>query len=314
MKKFLNLLFLFVLAATLFTACNNDDIDETELMPVFDCPGLELNIGDICTYTITDPNGDTIIVTSIVNADCECPPSTTVDCPNLNGNIGDPCAAGGLVGTINANCECEGNSGSFDCPNLQLNFGDACTNAAGQIGTVNMSCECEPNPMVDCPNLGLNIGDDCSVINQLGVVNANCECEESNGYDCMDLMQNYGDPCTYIVQGGGLSFTVASFINEDCLCNPNPGDPCISPAGALGTLDANGDCIPNGFFDCPNVNANFGDACFFGMNQMGTINGNCECQEDAIFDCPDLWLNEGDPCQNPIGGIPGIVSANCECI
>ena len=47
----------------LFTSCEKENVDETELMPLFDCEDLELNVGDTCT-TAAIPMG-------IVNADCE---------------------------------------------------------------------------------------------------------------------------------------------------------------------------------------------------------------------------------------------------
>ncbi|MFT4666898.1 MAG: hypothetical protein ACI8YQ_003044 [Polaribacter sp.] len=70
MKKILKFLPLLLLATILFTSCNNDDADDTALNPLLDCPALELNIGDECIYTFTNPNGQTTTGVSIVNADC----------------------------------------------------------------------------------------------------------------------------------------------------------------------------------------------------------------------------------------------------
>jgi len=82
----------------------------------FDCPDLELNIGDACELTFPD-RPDVII--GNVKEECECSVSEDereddreVDCPDLGSNIGEPCrfvdASGATVeGTTTADCECE---------------------------------------------------------------------------------------------------------------------------------------------------------------------------------------------------------------
>lgn len=132
---------LIILAIAAFTiiSCNN----ENEVF--FDCPELELNIGDNCTYMI---EGRPDLIEGIVNSDCNCESesnSSSYDCPDLEANIGDDCRdADGNFGRLDENCECQtGDSSEYDCPDLEANIGDDCRDVDGNLGTINNDCECE---------------------------------------------------------------------------------------------------------------------------------------------------------------------------
>jgi len=159
-KRFQLLPFLFTLSLFLFISCAPD---ETALIPVFDCPDLELNFGNECE------SNDSLLW--IVDGNCECQFVVTSDCAYIYAgyNIGDFCCNPNFAcGIINMYCECE-----VDCMDVGYNIGDLC-HIDGNEGYYNSDCECVT---YDCPELQLNIGDDCISINQEATVNADCECE-----------------------------------------------------------------------------------------------------------------------------------------
>lgn len=134
----IKILFFLAFSAIVFISCNNgDDL-------VFDCPDLELNIGDECTYMV---EGRPDIFEGKVNEDCNCESETqtgTYDCPDLEANIGDECIdEDGNVGRLDENCKCQsGGTSAYDCPDLEANIGDDCRDANGNLGTINNDCEC----------------------------------------------------------------------------------------------------------------------------------------------------------------------------
>ncbi|MEO0876456.1 MAG: hypothetical protein AAFY48_17790, partial [Bacteroidota bacterium] len=77
--------FFLLLGGATLVGCDTENIDDTTLMPVFDCPDLEANYGDDCVTA----SG----LVGFVNQACECE-STVVeyDCPDLEANIGDDCS------------------------------------------------------------------------------------------------------------------------------------------------------------------------------------------------------------------------------
>jgi len=79
-----------------------DGTCECDELPIYDCPSLNLNIGEFC-FTTSGNVGE-------VDANCNCE-ELAVDCPNWGLNIGDTCETDGpsgtVAGTINANCDCE---------------------------------------------------------------------------------------------------------------------------------------------------------------------------------------------------------------
>src|SRR5690606_8784430 len=93
------------------------------LIPVFDCPDLELNLGDACDDQNPDTENDVIVV------DCVC--------------MGTPIVV------------------EFDCPQIEANYGDACQLADGSAGVINTNCECVPAP--DCENYTYYLADHAAV-------------------------------------------------------------------------------------------------------------------------------------------------------
>lgn len=253
---------LIVFALTLFYSCEGDNLDETVVTPVFDCPDIDANIGDDCVYTIEE-NGQLISIVSTIDENCECQEIDTpsFDCPSLQANIGDDCLLNGgpSVGVVDASCDCAPVQGGYDCPDLSLNIGDMCTyyhdTGNGSVlvtSTVNENCECQEIEF-DCPNLGLNIGDDCGLINEFGVVDENCECVEESAYDCVDLQANIGDECTYTVIIEMQTLVFSSIINDNCECQEIE-------------------------FDCPDLYANIGFDCILPGGGVGEVTADCECQ------------------------------------
>lgn len=220
-RRFLiNTIFIVFVLAT-FIACEGDNIDDTEVTPVYDCPALEVNIGDDCVYVV-DVDGQLITISSTINDNCECA-EIEFDCPALQLNIGDDCNLPNMpntVGIVNDNCECEEEATtSYDCPAIQSNIGDYCEffNDPNAIGIVNENCECIELE-VDCPNLQLNIGDDCEytamtpngLVTFISIVDDNCECAEIE-FECPDLFLNIGDICTTTDGNTGN-------VTQDCEC------------------------------------------------------------------------------------------------
>lgn len=140
-----------------FDSCNDagNDLGEThdytvnilELEVEYDCPDLEVNIGDTCD------DGDEMTENDMYNEDCECvgtPIEEEFDCPDLEVNIGDTCDDGDDMtenDMYNEDCECVGTpiEVEFDCPDLEANIGDDCIDEeTEQAGEINEDCECEP--------------------------------------------------------------------------------------------------------------------------------------------------------------------------
>jgi len=165
---------LILFGAMLFTSCDDENMDNLILTPVFDCEELELNFADSCLV-------DTIV--GIVDENCLCQPSPgpTVQCPTLNLNIGEPCIDTTVTNIVNGlvsdDCECIELPDMFDCPDQMLNYNDSCTvnNTTGIIDTL---CNCIVLFDFDCPDIMQNVGDTC-IINStgaFGIVDANCIC------------------------------------------------------------------------------------------------------------------------------------------
>ena len=270
----------------------NDTVNsncECEGEQIYDCPGLQLNIGDSCDDGDPNTSNDT------VNLNCECEGEQIYDCPGLQLNIGDSCDDGDpntSNDTVNSNCECEGEQ-IYDCPGLQLNIGDSCDdgNPNTSNDTVNSNCECEGEQIYDCPGLQLNIGDSCDdgdPNTSNDTVNSNCECEGEQIYDCPGLQLNIGDSCD-----DGNPNTTNDTVNSNCECE--------------------GEQI----YDCPGLQLNIGDSCDDGNPNTSndTVNSNCECEGEQIYDCPGLQLNIGEACDddNPDTS-DDVINENCECV
>ena len=161
----------------LFTACNVDDIDETTIIIVYDCPEIEADFGDSCT--INTGGG---VITGSIDENCDCRPDIQYDCPGIEANFGDSCwvdPAGTIEGVINNNCECISNDINYDCPDLEGNIGDTCM-VGGIIGFIDENCNCTLSTF-DCPDWFANVGDPCRLnptSPDLGTLNDNCECIE----------------------------------------------------------------------------------------------------------------------------------------
>lgn len=88
---------------TVYSSVNtNCECEELE------CPLLNDNIGDNCSFYVMPVPGDTlstIIANGVVNADCNC--EAPVDCFSLGMQVGDTCYVSGQIGLVNDNCECE---------------------------------------------------------------------------------------------------------------------------------------------------------------------------------------------------------------
>ena len=120
----------------------------------WDCPELELNIGDSCNDGNPETSDD------VITAECEC--EGTYDCPTLEANIGDSCNDGNPETSddvITADCECEG---TYDCPALEANIGDSCDDGdpLTEDDIIGSDCQCEGTPVIVSFNLSTNF--DCS--------------------------------------------------------------------------------------------------------------------------------------------------------
>ena len=126
--KLIQPLFFITVISLAVTGC----FDEEPLNPTFDCPDLELNIGDSCTSDQFDGVG-------VVSENCECVPVDGVYCADLGLNVGQECTSDQFdgVGIVSENCEC------VQCGNLGLNVGDSCELDNGTTGTVTAACTCE---------------------------------------------------------------------------------------------------------------------------------------------------------------------------
>ena len=82
-----------------------------EVCEEFECPALNLNIGDVCDDGNASTENDT------VNSDCECAGTPIIvepefDCPSLQANIGDNCDDANPMtenDVVTDDCECVGN-------------------------------------------------------------------------------------------------------------------------------------------------------------------------------------------------------------
>ena len=115
----------------------------------FDCPELELNVGDSCELIFEDR--DTILM-GVVSPECLC--SRVADCPDLGLDVGARCefispdADGPLPGLVNRDCECQVvDIADLDCPDRRGNIGDPCRyqNDAGTWleGEIKEDCSCQ---------------------------------------------------------------------------------------------------------------------------------------------------------------------------
>ncbi len=200
-----------MVAMVVFTACEEENLDQTEVTVTYDCPSIEANFGDVC-FSIDSSNANTVQYGNL-NQNCECIISDSLiyDCPNLSANIGDPCQNG--WGTISSDCDCLENTSSWDCPVWELNIGDSCadgTDINGNLlveGILDANCNCIEE--FDCPGLMGNIGDPCQ--GGWGIISADCDCVENSIWDCPDLQMNIGDSC-YI---DGFPYGA---VSPDCEC------------------------------------------------------------------------------------------------
>jgi hypothetical protein len=218
---------------------------------VFDCPGLQANIGDACDDGNANTTGD------VVTSECTCVGTVVYDCPDLQANIGDACNDGNANTTddvVTPECTCVGTV-VYDCPNLHANIGDACddgdANTTGDV--VTSECTCVGTVVYDCPNLQANIGDACDDgnANTTGdVVTSECTCVGTVVYDCPNLQANIGDACD-----DGNANTTEDVVTSECTC--------------VGTV----------VYDCPNLQANIGDACNDNdsTTEADVINSECVC-------------------------------------
>ncbi|NNL92651.1 MAG: hypothetical protein HKO66_10490 [Saprospiraceae bacterium] len=169
-----------ILCLLVLNACNDSD------QMVYDCPDLELNIGDECSFEAPDRQD-------------------------------------AITGIIDENCECVLTHDSYDCPELQQNIGDTCRDENDNIGIVSNECICLITDVAqyDCPDLEYNIGDVCRYQDDTGawydgVINNNCNCVANDvAYDCPDIQQNIGDGCRYQDDTGAWYDGV---VNDDCEC------------------------------------------------------------------------------------------------
>ena len=99
---------ILILAAMFtFTACEEENLDQTDVLVTYDCPDIQADYGDIC---IVDSAG--VIFYGIIDASCQCNPqfdSTMFDCPSYFANIGEPCPldlTGSEFGVLDQNCNC----------------------------------------------------------------------------------------------------------------------------------------------------------------------------------------------------------------
>lgn len=90
---------------TALTACHDCTVTVLEEPELFDCPTLNLNIGDTCD------DGDINTQNDVVTEDCRCAGTVEVECPALGLNVGDMCNDGDPNTTndqVDANCVCTG--------------------------------------------------------------------------------------------------------------------------------------------------------------------------------------------------------------
>ena len=324
-----------LIAMCVFTACEDENEDDTQTGVTYDCPNLEADIGDVC---MLNPNSQEL---GIVNDSCACVENDTInsiyDCPDLQANYGDSCfnAAGEPYAAVNQDCVCDTVPMAYDCPDLNANIGDVCTFTQGGAtftGFIDENCNCDVNGggNFDCPQIQANIGDSCwTAAGNIGVVDANCNCDAGQGgsFDCPDIQANIGDPCD-----DGNPMTINDVINMNCVCQgqqntffdcpgiqANFGDSCWTPAGGAGIVDMNCDCVTGGGsnFDCPDLQGNIGDVCTVfqgGAVYTGFIDQDCNCDIGGAgnYDCPGIQANFGDSCITAFGQL-GVVDMNCNC-
>jgi len=169
-------LILITLAVFVFTSCGNEEQE------FFDCPELELNIGDDCFIPVPDRPGEELQGT--VSENCECVPLVVFDCPELELNFREECIISDtitneeVIGFVSEECLCV-DTNSYDCPELMANIGEECRDQDGNLGRIGENCECvtEQSSEFDCVDLSASFGDICrDEADNLGRINLDCEC------------------------------------------------------------------------------------------------------------------------------------------
>lgn len=248
---------------------------------VFDCPDLQLNIGDGCD------DGDPATTTNdIIQTDCSCQGIPIVfDCPDLQLNVGDPCDDNDVTTSndfVQDDCGCVGSNemdgGPANCSAIQFSGG------SGQIIVFNLSAESETVTIIgsgtfwvplticdgDCPPTllipDLFSGDYQVKVTMQGNDGSGCFRQENVSVQLCDDLDNDGVCDT----------------EDKCINGPEPGTPC-------------NDNNPDTFIDI--------------------ILADCSCAGTLVeVDCPDLAKNIGDPCDD--GNDQTIndgVTADCTC-
>lgn len=243
-------MFAFV-GLSVFTSCEDEDIDQIDTTLTYDCDSVEGNFGDVCAILLADSNGGTETVYGLLSQNCQCvieqDSTLAYDCPVLMADYGAACQdSSGMQGVIDTNCECEIATVGYDCPQWEGNVGDSCV-IFGETGIITADCDCQVTTSEwDCPDLFADFGSLCQDSTGVqGVVNMDCECElEGNELDCPGLGGNIGDPC----QGGWGTITA------DCDCEENTSE-----------------------YDCPELQLDFNFDCFTTDSIPGYVNMDCEC-------------------------------------
>ena len=292
---------------------------------IFDCPNLNLDIGDVCNDGNANTSNDR------VQQDCTCSGEITFDCPDLSLNIGDSCDdnnANTSNDRVQQNCSCSGQV-VFDCPDLNMNIGDNCddNNSNTSNDRVQQNCSCQGEVIFDCPDLSLNIGDSCDDNDpntSNDQVQQNCSCAGEVTFDCPDLNLNIGNSCD-----DNDANTSNDRVQQNCSCAGEVTFDCPGLSLDIGDscddnnmntsndrVQQNCSCSGDITFDCPDLSLNIGDSC--DDNDANTANDrvlqNCNCQGEVTFDCPDLSLNIGDSCDdNNANTSNDRVQQNCSC-
>ncbi len=313
--------------------------------PVYDCPALEANIGDLCD------DGDPSTGNDVVGADCVCAGTIIYDCPLLEANIGDPCNDG-MANTENdmivEGCGCEGTE-VFDCEELGLNFGSPCDDGdpTTQNDVVGEDCICAGESLIPANDLPCDaISLECA-----SSVSGSTEFATPDDEPTAFCGTTPGAPGVwYSIIGTGAETTVSLCGSDfdtklniyvgscDALECITGNDDNFSACGAGNNSQLTFDAavgteyfiFVNGFsgavgdfalaitcveYECPLALANIGDAC--DDNNPATYNDvrgeDCGCA-GTLYDCVDLLANIGDSCddEDPTT-IDDVVGTNCIC-
>ena len=247
----------------------------------YDCPGLQLNIGDPCD------DGDPCTANDVVQADCGCA-GTFQDsdsdgvcdaddlCPG-GPEPGTPCDDGNPATTgevIQPDCSCA--DITYDCPDLLANVGDPCDD--GDPCTINDAVQ------IDCSCAGTFQDSDSD-----GTCDADDLCVGPEpGSPCND-----GDPCT-----------INDIILPDCSC-----------AGTFQDSDSDGTCDAEDL--CPG-SPEPGMPCDDGnpATTGETIQSDCSCGggiAGAVNVCVQIATGSDDAEETP-GGNVSLTSSDLELV